>query len=84
MRLLLKRIWKKHGQSWDEQVSPEDEIAFKDWASELSHMNEMTLKRNYLSENVEVVDLHVFADASLDAMCMVAFLEINNLESLPM
>ena len=73
MRLLLKGIWKKHGQSWDEQVSPEDEIAFKDWASELSHMNEMTLKRNYLSENVEVVDLHVFADASLDAMCMVAY-----------
>ena len=32
MRLLLKGIRKKHGQSWDEQVSPEDEIAFKDWA----------------------------------------------------
>ena len=73
MRLLLKGIWKKHGQLWDEQVSPEDEIAFKDWASELSHMKEMTLKRNCLSENVEVVDLHVFADASLDAMCMVAY-----------
>ena len=73
MRLLLKGIWKKHGQSWDEQVSPEDEIAFKDWASELSHMNEMTLKRNYFSESVEVVDLHVFADASLDAICMVAY-----------
>ena len=73
MRLLLKGIWKKHGQSWDEQVSPEDEIAFKDWASELSQMNKMTLKRNYLSENVEVVDLHVFADASVDAMCMVAY-----------
>ena len=37
-------------------------------------MNEMTLKINNLSENVEVVDLHVFADASLDAMCMVAYL----------
>ena len=73
MRLLLKGVWKKHGQSWDEQVSPEDEIAFKDWASELSHMNKMTLKRHYLSENVEVVDMHVFADASLDALCMVAY-----------
>ena len=65
MRLLLKGIWKKHGQSWDEQVSPEDEIAFKDWASELSHMNEMAIKRKYLSKNAEVVDLHIFADASL-------------------
>ena len=36
MILLLKGIWKKHGQSWDEELSPEDEIAFKDWASELS------------------------------------------------
>ena len=73
MRLLLKGVWKKHGKSWDEQVSPEDEIAFKDWASELSHMNKMTLKRNNLSEKFKVVDLHVFADASLDAMCMVAY-----------
>ena len=73
MRLFLKGIWKKHGQSWDEQVSPEDEIAFKDWASELNHVNEMAIKRKYLSKNAEVVDLHIFADASLEAMCMVAY-----------
>ena len=73
MRLLLKGIWKKHGQSWAKQVSPEDEIAFKDWASELSHMNEMAIKRKYLSKNAEVVDLHIFADASLEAMCIVAY-----------
>ena len=82
MRLLLKGIWKKHGQSWDEQVSPEDEIAFKDWASELSHMNKMTLKSNYLSENIEVLDLHVVADASLDAMCMVAYFRDQQTEEL--
>ena len=57
----------------EKEVSPKDKIAFKDWASELSHMNEVTLKRNYLSKNAEVVDLHVFADASLDAMCIVAY-----------
>ena len=73
MRLLVKGIWKKHGQSWDDELSPEDEIAFKDWASELSHMKEMTIKRKYLSKNAEVVDLHTFADASLDAMCIVAY-----------
>ena len=50
MRLLLKGIWKKHGQLWDEQLSPEDEIAFKDSASELSHMNEIAIKRKYLSK----------------------------------
>ena len=45
MRLLIKGLWKKHGQSWDEELSPENEIYSKDWASELSHMNEMALKR---------------------------------------
>ena len=44
MRLLLKGFLKKPGQLWDEQVLPDDERAFKDWTSELSHNNEMTLK----------------------------------------
>ena len=73
MRLLLKGIWKKHGQSWDEELSPEDVIAFKDWASELSYMNEMAIKRKHLSKNAEVVHLHIFAHASLDAMCIVSY-----------
>ena len=73
MRLLLKGVWKRHGQSWDEELSPEVEIEFKDWASELCHINEMAIKRRYLSKNAEVLDLHVFADASLDAMCIVAY-----------
>ena len=30
MRLLLKGIWKRHGQSCDAELSPENEIAFKD------------------------------------------------------
>ena len=46
MRLLLKGIWKKQGQSWDEELPPEDEKAFKDWASELSHTKELSFKRN--------------------------------------
>ena len=73
MILLLKGIWKKHGQSWDEELSPEDGIAFNDWASQLNHMNEMAIKRKYLSKNAEVVDLHIFADASLEVMCIVAY-----------
>ena len=73
MRLLLKGIWKKHGQSWDEESSPDDEIAFKDWASGLSHMNEIAIKRNNLLKNAEVVHLQIFADASLDTMRIVAY-----------
>ena len=36
-------------------------------------MNEIAIKRKYLSKNAEVVDLHIFVDASLDAMCIVAY-----------
>ena len=73
MRLLIEGFWKKHGQSWDEELSPGDEIAFKDWVSELNHMKEMAIKRKDLSKNAEVVDLHIFADASLNAMCIFAY-----------
>ena len=72
MRLLLKGIGKKHGQSWDEELSREDGITFEDWASEMSHMNEIAIKRKYLSKNAKLVDLHIFADASLDAICIIA------------
>ena len=47
-------------------------------------MNEMAIKRKYISKNAEVVELQIFADASLDAMCIVAYFRINKLESLPM
>ena len=77
MRLLLKGIWKKHGQAWDEELSPEDELAFKVWASELNHMNEMASRRKYLSKNAEVMELHISVDASLDAMCKVALRSTN-------
>ena len=48
------------------------EIAFKNWASVLSRMNEMALTEYFLSSCAEFVDLYVFADGSLNAMCIVA------------
>ena len=36
-------------------------------------MSEMAIKRKYLSKNAEMVGLHTFADAYLDAMCIVAY-----------
>ena len=73
MRMLLKGIWKKHGQLWDKDLFTEDKIAFKGWASELNQMKEVAIKRKYLSKNAEVVDFNIFADATLDAMCIVAY-----------
>ena len=75
MRLLLKSKWKENGQSWDKELNEENRHEFKKWASELIHVNRMVLKRTYFESGVNKVDLHIFSDASLEAMCMVANLK---------
>ena len=74
MRLLLKSIWKENGQSWDKELNEENRHAFEKWASEMIQANQMVLKRTYFESGVNKVDLHIFSDASLEAMCMVAYL----------
>ena len=74
MRLLLKSIWKENGQSWDKELNEENRHAFEKWASEMIQVNQMVLKRTYFESGVNKVDLHIFSDASLEAMCMVAYL----------
>ena len=74
MRLLLKSKWKENGQSWDKERNEENRHEFKKWASEMIHVNQMVLKRTHFETGVNKVDLHIFSDASLKAMCMVAYL----------
>ena len=74
MRLLLKSIWKENGQSWDKELSEENRYAFEKWASEMIRVNQMVLKRTYFESGVNKVDLHIFSDALLEAMFMVAYL----------
>ena len=38
------------------------------------HVNQIALKRTYFESGVNKVDVHNFPDASLEAMCMVAYL----------
>ena len=35
MRMLLKRIWIHHGQSWDGRLNEEDNQIFTDWIKEM-------------------------------------------------
>ena len=74
MRLLLKSIWKENGQLWDKELIEENRHAFGKWASEMIQVNQMVLKRTYFESGVNKVDLHIFSDASLEAMCMVVYL----------
>ena len=38
------------------------------------HVNQMALKRTYFESGLNKADLHIFSDASLEAICMVAYL----------
>ena len=73
MRLLLKSIWKENGELWDKELNEEYRHDFKKWASEMIHVNQTALKRTSSESGVNKVDLHIFTDASLEAMCMVAY-----------
>ena len=78
MRLLLKSTWKENGQPWDKKLNENNRHEFKKWASEIIHVNRMVLKRTYFESGVNKVDLHIFSDASLEALCMVAYLRKDN------
>ena len=73
MRMLLKSIWIHHGQSWDERLNEEDKQIFMDWINEMLMIRETSLPRRYFSAIPQNVQLHIFCDATLEAMCIVAY-----------
>ena len=72
MRILLKTTWAKCGQLWDGVIAEDDKSSFLHCVSELQQLKEMKLERNYFTTKPEVVELHIFSDASSEAMCVVA------------
>ena len=74
MRILLKTIWAKSGQQWDEKFEVEDEQKYLEWLRELAELKGMPLKRRYFDKSYKKMDLRNFSDASLESMCMVAYL----------
>ena len=74
MRRLLKSIWTKNGQHWDNSVEPNEEEEFLKWKAQLPEVAETSIDRRYFSTAKDKWELHVFADASEDTMCAVAYL----------
>ena len=75
-RLLLKKIWGLRGQaSWDTTLPTELAEEFKDWQSGLKDLKDCHIPRYHFTKAKEVIsqDLHIFADASEEAMCVVAY-----------
>ena len=74
MRILLKSIWIQYGQRWDESVSNEERACFLAWATELTSMRQVKLNRHYFISLPGHMELHIFSDASLEAMAIVAYI----------
>ena len=74
MRLLLKRIWTKNGQHWDNSVEPNEVEEFLKWKAQLPEVAETSTDRRYFSTAKDKWLLHVFADASEDTICAVEYL----------
>ena len=74
LRRLLKVIWTKVGQHWDNRVEPGEETEFLRWKEQLPIVAETSISRRYFNRERDKTKLHVFADASEDTMCAVAYL----------
>ena len=49
MRMLLKSIWIRFGQSWDENINEEDKRTFLEWVKEMQAIKQRSLPRKYFS-----------------------------------
>ena len=74
MRRLLKSIFTENGQHWDNSVEPNEEEEFLKWKDQLPEVAETSIDRRYFSTAKDKWELHLFADASDDTMCAVAYL----------
>ena len=73
-RLLLKDVWRLHGQSWDDVLPKEMIERFESWSAELPTLGLMKIPRSYFSGSFEHLELHVFGDSSQEVFSAVAFL----------
>ena len=74
MRRLLKAIRTKYGQHWDSEVEPGEAEEFLRWKGQLPIVAETCIDGRYFNRDRNKAKLHVFADASEDMMCAVAYL----------
>ena len=74
MRILLKTIWSKFGQLSDKEIPKDDKVCFEYWAKKLQQLIDRKLDGCHIRGKPSSVDLHIFSDASSEAMSVVAYL----------
>ena len=74
MKMLYRDLWKE-GLDWDEPVSEEQASRHRTWRGELPLLKEVQLPRCYTrAEAPSSIQLHGFADASINAYSAVIYL----------
>lgn len=63
MKILLQRLWLEK-LSWDDQLSPEVCALWSDIISSLPLLNHIRIPRHVICDNSQLIDLHIFTDAS--------------------
>ena len=75
-RTLMKRIWQTQGQKWDSPIAENINTEFNKWVQEWSNSKQLSVSRWYNQESCDRVELHVFGDASEDALCAASYVVI--------
>ena len=73
MKIKLQELW-RNGQHWEEEL-PEDLQEFvKDWTTNTAYLNGIKIPRYYNLPTAQPIELHVFCDASTQAVATVIFI----------
>lgn len=74
-RIIFQQVWRS-GIGWDEKLPDEIYKTWKSWTIQLSQLNEVEVPRCLASALMrkERLELHIFTDASEDAIAAVAYL----------
>ncbi|XP_075163071.1 uncharacterized protein LOC142235696 [Haematobia irritans] len=77
-KLLMQRVWKL-GINWDDEITDDLYHYWKKWIQELQKIETFQINRCYSPSFVhDVVDLHIFVDASEEALAAVAYWRTEN------
>ncbi len=73
-RLILKEVWRLHGQKWDDELPEAINLKFSEWCNDLPKLTSFAIPRCFFAKPAMEYELHLFADSSQEAFGAVAFL----------
>ena len=77
---LLEVSLTKNGQNWENEKEPCEEEEFLKWKEQLPIVAETSINRRYFNRDRDKTELHVFAEASEDTICALAYLRSKPIE----